>query len=208
MWELPQHSHAGSCHVTELRSNSGADRQKKIDSRAEANDSHPVTLSHAIAELAVGDNAARNEARDLPHQNMMDCAHSRRSIRVGRNCFDADRHLLVLEARLLRGSVEELAFVVVDVGHDTVDRITVDVNVEHVHENGESDRSARDECGLIDLGDHDELAISRSDNEGWPALSDSLRVAEEVRDPKGKQEQEKRREPQSPRAAGPGGSGS
>src|SRR5882672_4827736 len=105
MRKLAQDGYARSRHVTDLCSNSGADGQKKIDSRAEANDSHSVTLSHAVAELAVCDDAARDQPRNLPHQHTMDCAHSGRSIRVGRNGLDADRHLLVLEARLLGGGV-------------------------------------------------------------------------------------------------------
>src|SRR4030088_210779 len=115
MRQLAQHRYARSRHVTDLRSNSGADGQKKIDSRAEANDSHSVTLSHAVSELAVCDDATGDQPRNLPNEHTMDRAHSRRSIRVGRNGLDADRHLLVLEARLLGRGVEEFALVIVDV---------------------------------------------------------------------------------------------
>ena len=45
------------------------------------------------------------------------------------------------------------------------------------------------------------MLLSRLWMRDWNA---SLRVAEEVRDPKSKQEQDKRRQPQSPRAAGHG----
>jgi len=52
MRELPEHSHAGSRDIAELRSNRGADRQEEIDARAEANDSHSVALPDALTELS------------------------------------------------------------------------------------------------------------------------------------------------------------
>ena len=68
--------------------------------------------------------------------------------------LDADRRLLVLEARLLDRRVEELAGIVVHVAHRALNRIPVHVHVEHVHEDRDARRASVHERRLVDLGDH------------------------------------------------------
>src|ERR1035437_7631355 len=69
--------------------------------RAKTNEPDPLPLPRGLAHLAVGHNAPGDRARDLTHED---------EPATGR---EAHRHLLVVEARLGRGRVDELARIVV-----------------------------------------------------------------------------------------------
>src|SRR5689334_17324324 len=171
LWQFPENGDAGERRVAELGEQPGTDRQEDVDARSESNDAHSIALFHRVAELAVGDDPSRDQTRNLSNQNAILAS------------FDTDGHLLVLETRLFRSGVEELALVVVDVANDAVDRITIDVNVEHVHEDRESHRAPLDEGRLVDLSDHDQLSIGRGHCQRCAALTSALGVAEEICDP-------------------------
>src|SRR5882672_6374862 len=114
--------------------------------------------------------------------------------------LDPNRHLLIFKARLLRRGIEELALVVMDVFDDAIDRVTVHVHVEDVHEYGQPDRTALNETRLVDLRDHDQLSICRRNHQRGTTVADALWVAEEVGDPQRQQKQNERGKPESPRA--------
>src|SRR5688500_14133184 len=120
--QLRDHRGARPCRFSRAGANHGTGRKEDVHARAKADDAHPLTLDDALAFATVVHDAPRDEAGDLPNE---DATAAR---------LDTDGHLLILEARLLRRSMEELSAVVVNVAHRAVDRIPVDVNVEHVHE--------------------------------------------------------------------------
>src|SRR6266699_3851551 len=87
-----------------------------------------------------------------------------------------------------------------DVFDDAIDRVTVHVHVEDVHEYGQPYRAALSETRLVDVRDHDQLSICRRNHQRRTTVSDALGVAEEVGDPQCQQKQNERGKPESPGA--------
>src|SRR5207302_1681144 len=125
---------------------------------------------HSLVRLAVGHDASRDQPGDLAHQYPTTTG------------LDANRHLLVLETRLVGGGVEELSFVVMHVFHDTVDRIPVHVHVEDVHEDRQPYCGTLNETRLVHFGDHYEFSVGGRNDQGWSALAGALGIAEKVGD--------------------------
>src|SRR3954471_2272322 len=121
---LREHRTADQYLVTrlDLRACLAQRGHEAVGPRAESDEAEPVTLLHAIARFRVGDDTARDQARDLTHQEP-----SMRSA-------NADRRLLVVDARLLVSGVQKLALVVMHQLDRAVDRIAVYMHVEHGQE--------------------------------------------------------------------------
>src|SRR6185437_356416 len=141
-----------------------------IHARSESNDSEALALMCFVSNLAVGDYAPRDESRNLTSENP-DSVRSRH----------ADRHLLILEAGFLGGGVEELALVVMHEIDAPVHRIPVDVNVEDVPEDRDPRRLAVTDQRLVDVRNHQDLAVCRRHDESRTARASPFRVAEEIR---------------------------
>src|ERR1043165_5897687 len=127
-WILRQHGPTDADHIArlDLDDRTRGEGQEDVGARAEADEAEPSRLRRAVAGLWIGDDAPRDQARDLPHQH------------APARPFDADRRLLVIETRLLLGGMQELALVVVQQLDRAVYRITVHMHVEY----GEEDRDA------------------------------------------------------------------
>src|SRR5581483_1526725 len=126
-----------------------AERHEDVDARAESNDAQAGTLLDVIANGAIGHDAPRDEAGDLAYQEPVASAGG----------LDADRRLLVLEARFLHRRVQEFPRIVVAIDDRSGDRVSVHVHVEHVHEYRDANRLPMDERRFIDLRDGLESSI-------------------------------------------------
>src|SRR6185437_6471515 len=78
-------------------------------------------------------------------------------------------------------------------------RIPVDVNVEDVHEDRDPRRLAVNEQRLVDVRNHQDLAVRRRNDESRTPRASPFRVAEEIRTPAGDDGDENREQPQRPR---------
>jgi len=185
--ELRKHGRAGSRQISKLYPQLRISRNEDIDTRAEPNQSHSVALFYGFSKLRVRHDTPGNETCDLPDENS------------ARAMFYSDRALLILEARFLGGSIDELALVVMQVADGAIDWIAIYVNVEDVHENRKPGSPAANECRLVNLSYHDELSVGRSDDDVRSALAGSFRIAKEVRDPERKQSDDDCEEPERPR---------
>ena len=166
------------------------DRQEDVDARAEANEAHALALLHAIALLRVGHDAARDQAGDLPHENV---------IRSASRCRPTSARSARLDSSA--AALRNRPGFALDEPNDAAHRISIDVHVEHVHEDRDANGALLHERRLVDVGDHHDLAVGRRDDEPLAALAQPLRIAEEVRDPERDERQREREQPERPRAS-------
>src|SRR5262249_18498794 len=116
--DLPEHGDAREGDVTDLHTETRDLGNEDVDARPEGDESHAVALIHVLALPGVRHDAARNQARDLSHEDS------------ARAALETDRGLLIGEARLVGSRVHELARRVLDEPHDTAHGISIDVHVE------------------------------------------------------------------------------
>ncbi len=121
----------------------------------------------ARALVHVRDDALCDEPGDLPH-------HQPVLARI-----DADRRLLVLQARLLRPRRQELPGLVAPVLDHARGRRALDVHVEDAQEDRDAPRRAVQVGRLLDVRDLHDLPIRRRQDQVRAALALALRVAEE-----------------------------
>src|SRR5215216_4641422 len=98
----------------------------------------------------IGDDPTSDETGYLPDENFAS------------GSVEAYGRLLVIEARLLRCGMPELTGIVLPVGDGAVGRVTINMTVEHVHENRDPDRSVLEERRLIGFQNANDLAVRRS----------------------------------------------
>src|SRR4051812_11065376 len=77
----------------------------------------------------------------------------------------------------------KLTGIVLAILHDAVGWVTVDVAVEHVHEDRDPECRATEERRFLDLDDADDLTVSGGENEATTPLSRPDRIPEERDDP-------------------------
>src|SRR6266851_2883631 len=183
--ELREHGSAGGDAVAHLHTDErpAGERDEEVDPRAEPDHSQPSPLADAVADLAVSDDAAGDQASDLAHQH------------GAAGAANADRCLLIVEARLLRGGVEKPAGVVAHQLDASRHRIAVDVHVEHAHEDRDSLRRRLEVHGLLDLDYADDLAVRWGDHHSVSPRAGALWVAEEDDQPHRDHEQRSPEEP-------------
>src|SRR4051812_44676167 len=77
----------------------------------------------------------------------------------------------------------KFAAIVVSEGDRPFSRISIDVNIENIHEDRDPARAAGQERGLFGLDDAHNLAIRRSKDQSVATFSRPLRIAKERDDP-------------------------
>src|SRR3954466_8981700 len=145
--------------------------QEQIYPGSEADHTETLSLLDRSAYRMVGHDSAGDEACDLANQHLASGGG------------ETNGGLLVDETRLLRSGMTKFAGIVMSEGDGAFSRITVDVNIEDVHEDGDPAGATTEKRRLLGLDNAHHLAIGGSEDQAVAPFSRALRIAKERDDP-------------------------
>ena len=156
------------------RSTVDAGGTEHVDPRAEANDAHPLALLDALAFIdCTVMNAARNEARRSGARECDAPPASRPTDVCSFSRLDSSAAALRKLAGLARERIARCPITGYRFTWTLKTFMKIDTPL----------RAAVHERRLVDLRDHDDLAVRRRDDQSLAALAGALGIAKEVRDP-------------------------
>src|SRR5262245_44337498 len=155
-----------------------ANRQIHVHARAEPNEAEALAAREPLADSGIAQDASRDQHRDL---HAGDVGPTRRS--------DPQRRPLVFEGRFRQSGIEELTEVVPQLANLTVDRATIGMDVENVHEYAHLERVAL-EIRIPAALHRDDAPIGGRQHRLLPGIGDlSWRIPEELRHERDEQPQ-------------------
>src|SRR4029077_3654362 len=165
--------------VTDFYAQVGIAGEPEVGAGTEADHNDPFATGDAVANFFPADYAPGDQAGDLLEHDFAG---------VGRQGDDV--LLVVFRSRLAHGG-GKFAGLVVHGGDCTACSGTVDVHVP----DGEKDADALPGgAGVLFIGVHDDAAVGRGDDGAGISRDDALRIAEEIKDECGEEEEQGARE--------------
>ena len=150
-----QHTFSSNGYVAELCRDLNTFGEIQVNSGTEADQAVATATLQRVAILWVRNNPSCNQAGNL---------HAK-DFQTGL-CFEKQARLFVFKAGLIQRGVEKTALVVKLIDHFAVDRHTIDMNIEHVHENADLGHLFTAKIAVFrDFTDENNLTIRRRDED-------------------------------------------